>query len=294
MLVDSFLDYLRVERNYSLRTVQSYEDDLLQFEAYFTNLEAGLTWTTIDVDVVRQWVTSLMDQSYTATSVNRKLSALRSFYRFLLLRGLLKRSPVQNLKGPKKKKPLPAFVKEQDMDRILDEKPESDDFVGVRDRLIVETFYVTGIRLSELIGLDDKDIDMDARTVKVTGKRNKQRLIPFGEELHHDFAAYVRLRDEAVPVRSSGAFFVRPNGDRMSPVLVDNLVKKRLSEVVTLKKCSPHVLRHTFATSLLNHNANLEVVKELLGHESLKTTEIYTHTTFEELKQIYKQAHPRA
>lgn len=294
MLVDSFLDYLRMERNYSSRTVQSYEDDLRQFEVYFTNLDAGLTWTAIDVDIVRQWVTSLMDESYTATSVNRKLSALRSFYRFLLLRGLLKRSPVQNLKGPKKKKPLPSFVKEQDMDRLLNDKPADDDFVGVRDRLIVETFYVTGMRLSELIGLDDKDVDMEARIVKVTGKRNKQRLIPFGDELHQDFAAYVRLRDVAVPVRSSGAFFVKPNGDRMYCQLVESVVKKRLSEVVTLKKCSPHVLRHTFATSLLNHNANLEVVKELLGHESLNTTEIYTHTTFEELKQIYKQAHPRA
>ena len=128
MLVDSFLDYLRVERNYSSRTVQSYEDDLRQFEVYFTNLDAGLTWTAIDVDIVRQWVTSLMDESYTATSVNRKLSALRSFYRFLLLRGLLKRSPVQNLKGPKKKKPLPSFVKEQDMDRLLNDKPADDDF----------------------------------------------------------------------------------------------------------------------------------------------------------------------
>lgn len=294
MLVDSFLDYLRVERNYSLRTIQSYEDDLLQFEVYFTNLDAELTWTTVDVDVVRQWVTSLMDESYTATSVNRKLSALRSFYRFLLLRGLLKQSPVQNLKGPKKKKPLPAFVKERDMDRILDEKPEADDFIGVRDHLIVETFYLTGMRLSELIGLEDKDVDLEARILKVTGKRNKQRLIPFGEELCHDFAAYVRLRNAVVPVRSSEAFFVKPNGNRMTHSLVDSLVKKRLSEVVTLKKCSPHVLRHTFATSLLNHNANLEVVKELLGHESLRTTEIYTHTTFEELKQIYKQAHPRA
>ncbi len=294
MLVDSFLDYLRVERNYSLRTLQSYEDDLKQFEVYFTNLDAELTWTTIDTDIVRQWVTGLMDESYTATSVNRKLSALRSFYRFLLLRGLLKKSPVQNLKGPKKKKPLPAFVKEQDMDKILDEKPEPDDFKGVRDHLIVEAFYVTGMRLSELIGLNDKDVDMDAMVIKVTGKRNKQRLIPFGEELRKDIAAYVQLRDEVIPVRGSEAFFVRPNGDRMYHQLVDSLVRKRLSEVVTLKKCSPHVLRHTFATSLLNHSANLEVVKELLGHESLKTTEIYTHTTFEELKQIYKQAHPRA
>ncbi len=294
MLVDSFLEYLRVERNYSPDTLLSYGNDLRQFEVYFANVDAELTWQTMDVDVVRQWVMTLMDDDYTATSVNRKLSALRSFYRFLLLRGLVTKNPMLKMVGPKKKKPLPVFVKEQDMDRLLDETPDEGDFESIRDHLILETFYLTGMRQAELIGLDDKDVDFSASVIKVTGKRNKQRLIPFGEELRHDVEAYIQLRNEAVPVRDSDALFVRTDGRRLYPGLVYNLVKRSLSEVVTLKKRSPHVLRHTFATSMLNHDVNLEVVKELLGHASLKTTEIYTHTSFEELKQIYKQAHPRA
>lgn len=283
-----------MERNYSPDTLLSYGNDLRQFEAYFANVDAELTWQTMDVDVVRQWVMTLMDDGYTATSVNRKLSALRSFYRFLLLRGLVTKNPMLKMVGPKKKKPLPVFVKEQDMDRLLDETPDEGDFESVRDHLILETFYLTGMRQAELIGLDDKDVDFSASVIKVTGKRNKQRLIPFGEELRHDVEAYIQLRNEAVPVRDSDALFVRADGRRLYPGLVYNLVKRSLSEVVTLKKRSPHVLRHTFATSMLNHDVNLEVVKELLGHASLKTTEIYTHTSFEELKQIYKQAHPRA
>lgn len=294
MLVKAFLEYLRVERNYSSETLVSYENDLRQFETYFTNLDAELTWTSADMDIIRQWMVELMEMKYAATSVNRKLSTLRSFYKFLLLRGLLVQDPMRKVKGPKRKKPLPVFVKEQDMDRILNEKPDAENFEEVRNHLIIETFYATGLRRSELIGLDDKAVDFGASVIKVTGKRNKQRLVPFGKELREDMQAYIQLRTQKVPERSSDAFFVNLDGKRMSAGTVYNLVRKCLTEVVALKKRSPHVLRHTFATSMLNHDANLEVVKELLGHESLSTTEIYTHTTFEELKQIYKQAHPRA
>ena len=294
MLVKAFLEYLRVERNYSSETLVSYENDLRQFETYFTNLDAELTWTSADMDIIRQWMVELMEMKYAATSVNRKLSALRSFYKFLLLRGFLVQDPMRKVKGPKRKKSLPVFVKEQDMDRILNEKPDAENFEEVRNHLIIETFYATGLRRSELIGLDDKAVDFGASVIKVTGKRNKQRLVPFGKELREDMQAYIQLRTQKVPERSSDAFFVNLDGKRMSAGTVYNLVRKCLTEVVALKKRSPHVLRHTFATSMLNHDANLEVVKELLGHESLSTTEIYTHTTFEELKQIYKQAHPRA
>lgn len=294
MLIDSFLEYLRVERNYSSKTLVSYENDLKQFEEFFLRMEGELSWQTIDADIIRQWMMSLMGEKYTATSVNRKLSALRSFFRFLLLRNIIRKSPMTKVKGPKKKKPLPVFVKEQDMDRILDE-PVPMDFESVRNRMILEVFYETGMRLSELIGLDDSDVDFGLSVVKVTGKRNKQRVIPFGNELAKDLAAYIQLRNEELPVRDSDALFVRTkSGKRMYPVLVYDLVKKSLSRVVALKKRSPHVLRHSFATSMLNHDANLEVVKELLGHESLTATEVYTHTTFEELKKVYKQAHPRA
>ena len=179
------------------------------------------------------------------------------------------------------------------MDRLLDEVDFGEGFKGCRDHMIIEMFYATGVRLSELIGLDNKDVDFSSSLIKVTGKRNKQRLIPFGEELKIAMMEYVDVRNEAVPIRTN-AFFVRENGERLSRSIVENLVKRNLSKVVTLKKRSPHVLRHTFATTMLNHDAELGAIKELLGHESLATTEVYTHTTFEELKKVYNLAHPRA
>lgn len=294
MLVESFIEYLRVDRNYSAKTLISYENDLKQFEDYFINKDANLTWITIDGDIVRQWIMSLVDLHYNAASVNRKLSSLRSFYKYLHLKKKVRVSPLRNIEGLKKSKPLPNFVRESDMDKILGEKPKNSDFTGVRNYLIVELFYMTGIRLSELIGLNDCDVDLNSSIIKVTGKRNKQRIIPFDEELKQDIGMYLQLRNETVKVRDCDALFVREKGSRLYPALVYNLVKNCLSNVVALNKRSPHVLRHTFATSLLNHHADLEVVKELLGHASLSTTEIYTHVTFEELKQIYKQAHPRA
>ena len=234
-----------------------------------------------------------MDRGYTSTSINRKLSSLRSFYKFLLRKGEVAVNPLQKITGPKNKKPLPAFLRESDMDRLLDEVDFGEGFKGCRDHMIIEMFYATGVRLSELIGLDNKDVDFSSSLIKVTGKRNKQRLIPFGEELKIAMTEYVDVRNEAVPVRTD-AFFVRENGERLSRSIVENLVKRNLSKVVTLKKRSPHVLRHTFATTMLNHDAELGAIKELLGHESLATTEVYTHTTFEELKKVYNLAHPRA
>ena len=200
---------------------------------------------------------------------------------------------MRKIKGPKNKKPLPVFLKENEMNRLLDETDFGEGFKGCRDRLIIEVFYATGMRLSELIGLDNKDVDFSASLLKVTGKRNKQRLIPFGDELQELMLEYINVRNETIPERSE-AFFIRENGERLYKNLVYNLVKRNLSKVVTLKKKSPHVLRHTFATTMLNNEAELGVVKELLGHESITTTEIYTHATFEELKKVYKQAHPRA
>ena len=292
-MLKAFLKYLRYERNYSEKTVLSYGTDLRKFEEYFKGLDEGIDFLTVDPDLVRGWVMAMMDAGYTATSVNRKLSSLRSFYRFLLRKGLVKADPMLKVAGPKKKKPLPVFVKEADMDRLLDAADFGEGFTGIRDRMIVEMFYSTGIRLSELVGLTDADVDFSSGLIKVTGKRNKQRLIPFGEELRRDMEAYLLARDE----NREGvcdAFFVRKGGKAMLPETVRLIVKRNLSKVVTLKKKSPHVLRHSFATSMLNRHADLEAVKELLGHESLTTTEIYTHTTFEELKKVYEQAHPRA
>ena len=293
MLIDSFLEYLRLERNYSERTIVSYETDLREFEEYFQEVDAGLGFKKIDADIVRRWMVHLMDEGRAATSVNRKLSTLRSFYRFLLRRKEVVINPMLKVVGPKKKKPLPFFVREKDMDRLLDESLFEEGFEGCRDRLILEMFYATGMRLSELIGLDDADVDLSARLIKVTGKRNKQRLIPFGNEMEEDLLIYIKVRNETLP-EGAKAFFVRKNGMRMYPLQVYRLVRKSLSKVVTLKKRSPHVLRHTFATAMLNGKAEMRAVKELLGHESLVTTEVYTHTTFEELKKVYELAHPRA
>lgn len=293
MWIDSFLDYLRLERNYSERTVVSYGIDLREFEDYFKKADAEIDVTTVDADVVRNWVMYLMDEGRAATSVNRKLSTLRSFYRFLLRKKVIAVNPMTKVVGPKKKKPLPSFVREKDMDRLLDDLTFEEGYEGCRDRMILGMFYATGMRLSELIGLDDASVDFSAKLIKVTGKRNKQRLIPFANELEHDLRVYIKVRDEALP-NGSEAFFVRKDGKRMYPMQVYRLVKRNLSKVVTLKKRSPHVLRHTFATAMLNDCAELRAVKELLGHESLTTTEVYTHTTFEELKKVYELAHPRA
>ena len=293
MLKESFLSFLRFERNYSEKTVRSYGIDLEKFEEYLKGVDEELDFTGVDADLVRGWVLRLMDQGYATTSVNRKLSSLRSFYQYLLRKRVVEKDPMATVKGPKNKKPLPVFVRDEEMSRLLDEQEWKTGLEGLRNRLIVEMFYVTGMRLSELINLKDGDVDFSAQVMKVTGKRNKQRLIPFGEELKEDMNAYLDLRDKEIS-GSPEAFFVRKDGKSLYPRMVYLLVRQSLSKVVTLKKKSPHVLRHTFATSMLNNGAELSAVKELLGHESLTTTEVYTHTTFEELKKVYKQAHPRA
>ena len=290
---DSFLNYLRYERNYSEETVKAYEEDLRQFEKFGEEAIGVLTPLKIDAELIREWIVSLMDEGYASTSINRKLSSLRSFFKFLLRRGGVVSDPLRKVTGPKKSKALPVFLKEGEMNRLLDDVDFGEGFEGCRDHLIVEMFYATGMRLSELIGLDDADVDFQKSLIRVTGKRNKQRFIPFGEELEKSMQAYLSVRNETV-ANVSGAFFIRENGERMTRSIVGNLVKRNLSKVTTAKKRSPHVLRHTFATSMLNHNAELGAIKELLGHESLETTEIYTHVTFEDLKKVYNQAHPRA
>lgn len=292
--LDSFLDYLRYERNYSDDTVIAYRKDILQLQDFCKGDEEEFDGSKVAPEDVREWIVDLMEKGYTATSVNRKLSALRSFYKFLMRTGRLDKDPISKVVGPKNKKKLPVFLKESEMDRLLDDAPFEDNFKGCRDHMILVMFYETGMRLSELIGLNDADVDFSASVVKVTGKRNKQRLIPFGEELESEMKHYISVRNEAVPVRDENAFFVRESGERLYSSLVRKIVKRNLSKVVTVKKRSPHVLRHTFATTMLNHHAELNAIKELLGHESLAATEVYTHTTFEELKKVYNQAHPRA
>lgn len=293
LLTDSFLDYLRYERNYAVSTVECYRVAVLELQKFGEESLGDLTPSDVDAELVREWIASLMDKGCASTTINRKLSSVRAYYRFLLRKGEVAVDPLQKITGPKKKKRLPTFLRENEMNRLLDDVDFGEGFEGCRDHMIIEMFYATGMRLSELIGLDDKDVDFSASLIKVTGKRNKQRLIPFDKELGQSMQEYVNVRNEAVPTRSE-AFFVRKNGKRLYCSIVSCLVKRNLSKVVTVKKKSPHVLRHTFATAMLNNGADLSSIKELLGHESLATTEIYTHTTFEELKKVYNQAHPRA
>ena len=293
MMIDQFLDYLRYERNASPQTVQTYEESLRAFDSYLTFRDNGLSIDSVDTDLIRDWMESLMDKGNSASTINKNLSALRSFYRFALKRGLVKKDPAHAVTGPKKSKPLPQFLREGEMDRLLDGLEWDSSFNNVRARTILILFYETGLRRSELVGLDDKDVDYDAAQLKVTGKRNKQRIVPFGAELAEQLKSYQAVRREKFG-ETCGAMFLNDKGERISGEQVYQIVRKYLSMVTSLKKRSPHVLRHTFATAMLNNGAGLESIKNLLGHASVSTTEIYTHTTFEQLKRIYKEAHPRA
>ncbi len=292
-MIEEFLDYLQQERRRSPLTVKSYREDLVSFETFFKTLDQNLTWETVDGDVIRQWMESLMDEGKKASTVNQCLSALRSCYRFALSRAMVTRDPARRVTGPKKQKPLPQFLKENEMDRLLDETEWEDTLEDTRARTIIMMFYETGVRLAELVGLDDGDVDFANRQLKVTGKGSKQRIVPFGDELKQMLDRWIKVRNYEVE-RKSTALFVSDKGDRIARGKVGQVVRSHLARVCTLKKLSPHVLRHTFATSLLNHGAGIESVRRLLGHESVSTTEIYTHTTFEQLKRVYEDAHPRA
>jgi integrase/recombinase XerC len=284
---------MRYERNMSPQTILTYESSLRDFESFFKELDGNLDWTSVDTDVIRDWLAKMLDEGKKATSVNTALSAVRSFFRFALLRKLVEKDPAHQLEGPKKSKPLPQFVREGEMDNLLDRMEWGENYKEVRARTILLLLYETGIRVSELTGLDDADVDFDAGQLKVTGKRNKQRVVPFGEELAAAIRQYVQLRNEQVSGQSA-ALLQTEKGERMRRAQVYTIVRNKLSMTTTLKKRSPHVLRHSFATAMLNNGAGLESVKKLLGHQSLETTEIYTHTTFEQLKRIYNEAHPRA
>ena len=292
-MIEQFLDYIRYERNLSPQTVLTYEHSLHDLESYFKGLDDSLDWKSIDSDIIRDWLAFMLDKGAKATSVNTALSAVRSFFRFALGRKLVEKDPAHLIEGPKKSKPLPQFVREKEMNELLDDIEWGTTYKNVRARTIILMLYETGVRVSELTGLDDADIDFTTGQLKVTGKRNKQRIVPFGEELAAVMQQYRELRDAQV-VRQSEALLLTEKGERMTRCQVYGIVRRNLSRVTTLKKRSPHVLRHSFATAMLNNGAGLESVKKLLGHESLETTEIYTHTTFEQLKRVYKEAHPRA
>lgn len=292
-IVEKYISYLRYEKNYSSHTEISYSTDLMQFADYLERNYPEHALETVDGDIVRAWIMSLMEHKNTARSVNRKLSSLKSFYRYLQRVGEITSNPMKRITGPKAKKPIPSFINYNDMEKVLDIDVPDDDYEAFRDKVILELFYVTGMRRAELIGLKDVDVDFFAGNIRVTGKRNKQRIIPISKRTIELLERYLEVRCEIFENQTE-TFFVRKDGEPIYPMLVHRVVTSHLRWIPTLTKASPHVLRHSFATGMLNNGADINAVKELLGHSSLASTEIYTHTSFDELKKIYNKAHPRA
>jgi integrase/recombinase XerC len=292
--ISTFINYLQYERNYSAHTVSSYQRDVDQFASFIKEKTENTSFDPklVDADQIRNWIVFLLDERVSPSSVNRKLSSLKSFFKYLVKQGELASNPTRLITGPKTGHPLPCFIREKEMGNLLDNGSFSDDFEGERDRLIMEMLYDTGIRRSELVNIKIMDVDFESQLLKVTGKRNKQRLIPFAERLKDMMIMYLEKRNEIIS-EGNHWFFVRKNGKPVTPPNIYNIVRKSLSEIPMLAKRSPHVLRHSFATDMLNNGAELNAVKELLGHSSLASTSVYTHITFEELKKMY-HAHPRA
>lgn len=291
--MNEFLQYLQYEKNYSSHTVLSYHTDLRQFCDFLEIAADQFEPAKVSSQQIQQWVLSLMSEKISARTLSRKISTLKSFWRFLLTRGYVNQNPTLKIILPKTKKPIPAFFKDSEMEIVLDKTFLPDNFESVRDQLILTVFYLTGIRLAELLNIEDKDVDLADGNLRVIGKRNKQRMIPISKILCQDIENYIQLRNKNIESLTPN-LFIRINGKKMYPKMVYNLVHNTMSEVSSLHKKSPHVLRHTFATSLLNGGADINAVKELLGHSSLAATQVYTHTSFEELYNIYKHAHPRA
>ena len=292
MHLDEFLKYLQLEKRYSPHTIKAYQIDLTQFQDYLEETYESVLQKAKH-PMVRSWLAQMLDYGISPRSVNRKITALKSFYKFLLKEEIIKEDPTLKVIPPKMSKKLPAFVEEGQMSQLLDELDFTDDYAGVRDKLMIELFYSTGIRQSELINLKIKDIDLSSNVIKVLGKRNKERLIPLTIELRQKIDAYLNIRAE-LPIKDSLYLLLTNKGKKLYPTLVYRQVNHYLSQVTSLDKKSPHVLRHTFATHMLNNGADLNAIKELLGHANLSATQVYTHNTIDKLKKVYNQAHPRA
>jgi integrase/recombinase XerC len=291
---ESFLQYLQVEKRYSPLTVRSYLNDLDQFDNHLKSKDLPSNPGSVTYHDIRSWIVDLMENGYSSVTIHRKISSLRVFYRYLRKEALVRNNPIEKVVLPRMKKRLPSFVEENSLNNLLDNFEFGDDFQGIRNRTIIEMLYLTGMRRAELTGLRDHDVDINGATVKVTGKRNKQRIIPLLKSFTMSLDKYINARNEAFPGFRAEWFFVGNKGNKLYDKYVYNVVRKYLSMVTTIEKKSPHVLRHTFATHMLNHGADLNSIKEFLGHANLSATQIYTHNSFEKLKKIYEQAHPRA
>lgn len=295
MITDDFLRYLEAEKDASPLTVRTYGEAINDYLGYLGRLEGNISPEDADSDIVRGWVESMVERGYKATNTCKKLSAVKSLYRYALRKGIIECDPAHNVPGPKKQKTLPVFLRETEAEELFDGLQwDMSNIKDVRARTLLLMLYSTGMRRAEIISLRDKDVSLARREVKVTGKRRKQRIIPLGQEMIDALTLYQQMRDEEIPVADdTEALFRNDKGKQMTDAQVYGMVKKYLSLVTTQKKRSPHVMRHSFATAMLNHDAKLGSVQKLLGHESLNTTQIYTHVTFEELKRTYSKAHPR-
>ena len=295
MIVEDFLRYMLAEREASPRTVKTYQDALSDYVAYLKKVDNDMNLEDADSDIIRSWVEDMMDRGHKATYTCKKLSAVKSLYRYALRQGIMKKDPAHSVSGPKKEKVLPTFLKEAEADKLFDQLEwDMDDIRDVRARTLLLLLYSTGIRRAEVVALRDRDVNLITHEMKVTGKRRKQRIVPLGGEISAELQRYTKLRNEEIPATdATEALFRNDKGKQMTGDNVYAIVHKYLSRVTTQKKRSPHVLRHSFATAMLNHEAKLGGVQKLLGHESLDTTQIYTHVTFEELKRSYSKAHPR-
>jgi len=291
--VERFLQYIKFEKRFSVNTVIAYGNDLGQFLKYQQDTYETQALEEINHSMIRSWIVSMMEANISSRSVNRKITTLKTFYRFQLRSGTLSVNPMLKIQSPKTSKRLPVFVDQGKMDLLFDNVDFGSGYEASRDKLMLELFYATGMRLTELVKLKDIDIDLVNCQIKVTGKRNKERIIPFTIKLRQVIADYLALKKENFS-NTTGHLFVTEKGKPIYQKLVYRVVTQRLGEVTTLDKKSPHVLRHTFATHMLNHGADINSIKEILGHASLSATQVYTHNTIEKLKKVYKQAHPRA
>jgi integrase/recombinase XerC len=292
-MINGFLQYIRYEKNYSAHTVLSYSNDLSGFCDFLKITTEAFTPEAIESEHIRGWVVYLMEAKHSPRTIARKISTLKSFWKYLIKNSIAVRNPALKIILPKTKKPIPVFFREKEVEAIVDDPFVPSNFNNVRDLLIIELLYMTGIRLSELIGIRDSDVNLVQGELKVTGKRNKQRVVPLTVELCERIQHYIDIRDQLTGP-DSPSLMVRENGKSLYPVLVYRIVHNRMSAVSSLSRVSPHVMRHSFATAMLNGGADINAVKALLGHSSLAATQVYTHTGFDELHNIYKQAHPRA
>jgi integrase/recombinase XerC len=290
--IKTFIEYLKFEKRYSPHTLIAYENDLNQFAIYLKSNYEITQIEAIKAIYIRSWLVSMMEAKLDPRSVNRKITSLKSFYKYAIKCKRVENNPMGKITSPKTAKKLPSYIEAEKLDNLFDNKIFTENLEGKREQLILELFYGTGMRLSELIHLSLHDVDIRQMQLKVTGKRNKQRIIPIYATLIPLIKSYISLRNEVVSSNSN--LFVMDNGDVLYPMYLYRLVKKNLSTISTQKKRSPHVLRHSFATEMLNNGADLNAIKEILGHANLSATQVYTHNSIEKLKDTYKKAHPRA